>query len=379
MAEQLAIAGGEPVFPNGPPDWPTASPEIIESVQDALRDGYWGKYESLLTEQLCEKVSELFNNEHVLLCSSGTIAVELALRGVGVKQGDEVILAGYDFPGNFRAIEAAGAFPVLVDVVEGGWTMNADLVSNALSEKTKAVLVSHLHGQVADIRAIRNAISGKEDVAIVEDNCQSPGGLDGNLPLGAQADVGVLSFGGSKLLSAGRGGAVLTNDEDVLQRAKIFSNRGNDAFPFSQLQAAALLPQLETLAAMSVLRHSNVKMLLELTKDQTVLSPLKQLGQENTLLPAYYKLAWLFHPTANLVDRQTFICAIQAEGVAIDSGFRGFTKRSKRRCRISGALSHSQAAADSTLLLHHPVLLKSEAVIEKVAHAILKVIAGFAG
>ena len=85
-----------------------------------------------------------------MLLSSGTVAVEVALRAVDVQPGSEVILAAYDFPGNFRAIEAIGARPVIVDVVENGWVLDADQVAEAIGPETRAIIASHLHGQVAD-------------------------------------------------------------------------------------------------------------------------------------------------------------------------------------------------------------------------------------
>ncbi len=371
---QLALHGGPPTIPEGPPSWPRTTREIENSVSEALSDGSWGKYESRWTQNLIEKLAAQFQSEHVVLCSSGTIAVELALRGVGVRADDEVILAGYDFPGNFRAIEEIGALPVLVDVIQDGWIIDPTAVSDSISNKTKAIVVSHLHGQIADIAAIRAALDGTT-IAIVEDTCQSPGGFVEAEPLGSQGDVGVLSFGGSKLLSAGRGGAVLTNDTDIFQRAKIFANRGNDAFPLSQLQAAALLPQLNELHSYTQRRHENVKRLVELTENLKRLTSLQQ-AVAREFLPAYYKVPWLLaNPTQGGWTRDEFIQAIQAEGIAIDSAFRGFTRRSPRRCRKNGSLVNSQIAAQQTVLLHHPVLLESAETIKKVASAIERVLA----
>ena len=141
--------------PAGRFPWPIVSDEIKSNVDQALADGSWGQYDGRWTDELTVKLQQEFKSQQVTLCSSGTVAVELALRGAGVKPGDEVILAGYDFPGNFRAIEAIGAKPVLVDVVEDGWVIDANHVQAALSDLTSAIIVSHLHGQVADIGSIR--------------------------------------------------------------------------------------------------------------------------------------------------------------------------------------------------------------------------------
>src|SRR5437763_375725 len=96
---------------------------------------------------------------------------------------------------------------------------------------------------------------------IVEDACQCPGALIDGKRAGAWGDVGVLSFGGSKLLTAGRGGAILTADAGAHQRARLWQNRANVVCPLSELQAAVLLPQLETLDARNARRLEQVRRL----------------------------------------------------------------------------------------------------------------------
>ena len=104
----LAIEGG-PRCCTARGAWPPADEQILEALQQAFADGSWGSYQGRYCDRLCEAISALFQSQFVTLCCSGTYAVELALRGLGVTAGDEVLLAGYDFPGNFRAIEAIGA------------------------------------------------------------------------------------------------------------------------------------------------------------------------------------------------------------------------------------------------------------------------------
>ena len=225
----LAIDGGPPSVDSAPFQWPFANEAIRNAVSEAMSDGSWGQYDGRWTQNLIELLKQNFQSKEAMLCSSGTIAVELALRGAGVQADSEVVLAGYDFPGNFRAIEAIGARPVLVDVVPNGWVLNAEQLADALTPQTSAVIVSHLHGQVADLEQIQAVIhdhnlSGERQVILVEDACQVPGGSLHGKPLGSWGDVSALSFGGSKLLSAGRGGAILTDHSDILQRAKSLLN-----------------------------------------------------------------------------------------------------------------------------------------------------------
>ena len=109
---ELAINGGAAVLPEGPPRWPRNHEAVKAALAAAYTDGSWGRYHGPHCERLCELLTQLCGVRHAWLCCSGTIAVELALRGLKIGPGDEVILAAYDFPGHFRAIEAVGARPV---------------------------------------------------------------------------------------------------------------------------------------------------------------------------------------------------------------------------------------------------------------------------
>jgi dTDP-4-amino-4,6-dideoxygalactose transaminase len=365
-------------LPAGPPAWPRPDEEVREALAATYADGSWGRYAGPHTERLIELLAGIHGVPHVSLCSSGTIAVELALRGLKIGPGDEVILAAYDFSGNFRAVEAVGARPVLMDLTANRWTLDPDQLVAAVAPQTKAVIVSHLHGSLADMRRICQ-FAAEHGLGVVEDACQVPGAIVQGRPAGAWGDCGVLSFGGSKLLTAGRGGAILTSRDDVLQRIRIFSQRGNEAFPLSELQAAVLLPQLPKLAAANQQRLAAVKQLLALLGDLPGLEPLP-LAADDQNQPAFYKLPWLLTGNDDACDspqfeqlRRRFIAAIQAEGVLIDEGFRGFARRTSNRCRVVGELPNARRIAAGTVLLHHPVLLESAETIDKVGDAICKV------
>lgn len=364
---RLAIQGGDPTFPQGPPKWPVADEAIAKSLNDALESGQWGVYEGDLTAQLHNGLQMEFQLSDSLLCSSGTVSVELALRGVGVKRGDEVILCAYDFPGNFRSIEAIGAVPVLVDAIANSWAMNHENVDDAISEKTSAIVVSHLHGQTGDVKTIADIVR-PAGIKIVEDVCQSPGGWGDGQMLGAVGDVATFSFGGSKLLTAGRGGAILSNDEATIQRAKIFAHRGNDAFPLSQIQAALLLPQIKQLPVRNQRRHQAARKVADSVNRLGGLMSLA-ISNANDAIGAYYKLPIMIQADSPF-DRGKFLSAIQAEGVAMDIGFRGFAKRSTRRCRHAGSLANAAWAAENTMLLHHPILLSEDEQIDRLTNAI---------
>lgn len=372
----LVIHGGSPAFPEGPPAWPLPDPEVRELLRSMAEDGSWGRYHGPHGQRLIDALAAFHEIEFVWPCCSGTFAVELALRALQVGPGDEVILAGYDFGGNFRAVESVGALPVLVDLEANRWTMALDSLETACSERTRVLLVSHLHGGLVDMSKLRD-FADYRGLVIVEDACQVPGARVQGRRAGSWGDVGVLSFGGSKLLSAGRGGSILTKHPGVYQRAKIFCERGNDAFPLSELQAGVLLPQLHKLDALNARRYEHVQSLLTACADLPNLAfPQSSIADSR---PAYYKVGmfWVGMP-GGTTTRETLIHALQAEGIACDAGFRGFLQRSSKRCRRIGELPHARRATEQTIVLHHPVLATDERTVRRLAETIVEVAQAFA-
>src|SRR5262245_17259960 len=288
-----AFLGGPPAFPDGPPLWPSEDEEVLSALQAAYADRSWGRYDGPHSCRLVEQLRRMHGAEHVVLCSSGTIAVELALRGLKIGPGDEVILAAYDFAGNFRAVEAIGAHPVLVDLADQTWTLDGDLLPGAIGPQTKAIIVSHLHGTLAEMPRIID-VARAAGLAVVEDACQAPGAVVSGRVAGNWGDVGIHSFGGSKLLTAGRGGAILTANAAVAQRIRIYNQRGNEAFPLSELQAAVLAPQLAKLNERNRQREAAVVRLRSRLARAPDLITSFQRAED---LPAYYKLGLLYRPS----------------------------------------------------------------------------------
>lgn len=349
------------LFPDGPPSWPLRDAAIRASLLESFESGDWGRYHGTSLPKLQAELSAMHDSRWVHCCSSGTVAVELALVGLGVGSGDRVLLAAYDFPGNFASIEAVGAVPILIDVQPRTWTVDAQSIARAHEEfSPKAAIVSHLHGGLAPMREIMD-VAAQTGLSIVEDFCQCPGAIVDSRPVGTWGDVSVTSFGGSKLLSTGRGGAVLGNDPVHQQRIRIYNDQGNERFPLSELQAAVLLPQLTKLDEWNRHRQRQVERLVDGIGDIPSLTPVDT-SQSSERFPAYYKLA--FHCD----DADALVAALRAQGVAADRGFRGFVRR-KRRCLALGELDAAQAAANSTMILHHPILAADDEQIDRLVSA----------
>ena len=348
-------------------DTKTHDPLVREALESAWSDGSWNAYNGRHSARLEERIRDWLHVEHVLLCCSGTFGVELALRAAGVGPGAEVALAAYDFPGNFRAIEAVGAKPVLVDLEPGRWRICHEEIFQTDTKNMKALIVSHLHGDLAPMQTIVEA-ARRRDMLVIEDVCQAPGAMIEGRPAGAWGDVSVFSFGGSKLLSAGRGGAVCVRDPVLAQRGRIFCDRGNHAFPLSELQCAVLLPQLDFLESANRARGAGVEQIAKSWRDLGVsnLTPLEPHGLPDQ--SSYYKLGW--RVTASLGDdlleqaRDRIATVCSRRRVPLEPGFRGFAKRTGNRCRRISNLHEAKLAAASTLVLKHNVLTTGPAAID---------------
>lgn len=303
---------------------------------------------------------------HVRLTCSGTMGVQLGLAAVNLQAGDEVILAGYDFPGNFRAIEQLGGFPVLVDV-DIELRIGLEQLEAARSAKTRAIIVSHLHGSLADMRGIMGW-AREHEVAVVEDACQAPGAnVQGRLA-GTWGDVGVHSFGGSKLITAGRGGAVITDDAVAAQRMTVYAEQGNDAYPLSELQAAVLVPQLARLSDRNQARQAAAAQLYQLLADHP---QLRMIGGDDLHQASYYKIGIaLGDERLQRQTRDEWTAAARQQGIPLDAGFRSFTHRSRRRCRQAGSLEQSHRAGTQLAVLHHPILLTDPQNLQRIAAAL---------
>jgi perosamine synthetase len=207
---------------------------------------------------------------------------------------------------------------------------------------------------------------------VIEDAAQCPGALVQGRRAGTWGDVGTLSFGGSKLLSAGRGGAILTHHADVAQRGRLHLLRGNVVCPLSELQAAVLLPQLDKLDVRNAHRAGSVARLRERLADVPGLRFLINRAADSE--PGYYKLGWQFDAARFGLSRAEFVAALRAEGIALDEGFRALhVGRSPSRFRRAGELGESERAHHGMLVLHHPVLLGTAADLEEVVVAVEKI------
>ncbi|MCM2374401.1 DegT/DnrJ/EryC1/StrS family aminotransferase [Aporhodopirellula aestuarii] len=375
---------------DGWPTWPLQSQAIFDSIQRVWASGEWGHYQSTIHDECVAAVTRAMSAQFaaespipspwisfgervgrqpdVRLCSSGSVAIELALRACGITAGDEVVVAAYDYPGNFRTIELLGATPVLVDVRSGGVTIDPESLSRISGDSVKAVVVSHLYGELADVIAIRE-ICDQRNWMLIEDACQVPGagwcsGAHTDhappptfIPVGAVADIATLSFGGSKLLSAGNGGAVVTRDDRLSARLRAYGDRPSDACAFSALQCAALIPQLEML---DLLNHHRAHMAGRLRAwdwSSCNAAPIGHIADDQR--PAFYKFALI---AGDGQERSELLSRLRRIGLPVGEGFRGMHATSDRRSRKPVPLDCSRDLSERCVVIDHRALLADDLI-----------------
>ena len=361
-----AIFGGDPIRSEPPPNWPRNDPAILAAMQRAFAAGTWGHYDGPAVELLAARIGEHWGVPRVLPCASGTLAVEISLQAFGVGVGDEVVLSAYDYEGNFLTVLALGAVPVLVDCRSVDAQIDVSLIEPALTPKTRAVIVSHLHGGIADVVGVVE-ICRPRGVGVLEDAAQMPGAiLSGGRRAGTTGDLGVISFGGSKLMSCGRGGAILANDARAGQRAANILKRGVQQWAvISELQASILMPQFETLDFDRLRRHEWLRRLRTGCADL----PLAVMDADGE--PDFYKLGLFVDVARWGADAKFLSTALRAENFAVDPGFRPLMiGRSPSRFRAASDLTKAAALPDRLMKLHHPTMLEGDSSADALATAL---------
>jgi dTDP-4-amino-4,6-dideoxygalactose transaminase len=326
---------------------------VEESVKRSLQSTSWCSYQGENLEKLTSWFSSSTDCRFVRLCSSGTLGVELALRSIQLGKDDEVLLSGYDYPGNFKSIEDIPAKVVLCNPPSSRrWTLGLEDIEQTVAPKTKAMVITHLHGELAPMPEIMDW-AVRRGIFVIEDACQSHGAKIGNRAAGAWGHLGVFSLGGSKLVSAGRGGVVVTDDELFSQRMKVYCERGNDAFALSEIQAALALPQCELLGETHAKRFASAD---RLRSQLMRYSWLETVPCQPESSQAFYKFGICIKGGANKPLRDLVLAKLIEHGIEAGTGFAGFANRSRKRFRTANTLDATQSVADNTIVIHHTML-----------------------
>ena len=192
------------------------------------------------TENCEREIREMFNVKRAVLMTSGTASLTSALIGMGVGPGDEVIIPAYTYIATALAVVSTGAMPVVAEIDETLMLDPLD-IENKITERTKVILPVHMMGYPCDMEKIM-AIAKKHNLYVLEDACQGNGGFFKGKRLGSIGDAGAFSFNYFKIISAGEGGALLTNNQDIFEKALIYHDSGAIAYFGDQMNGFSTEP-----------------------------------------------------------------------------------------------------------------------------------------
>lgn len=243
---------------------PSAGPSItekeIELVTEAVRHG-WYENRNMHLDKFVSEFRDYLGMKHVLPTANCTSAIHLAMISLGIKPGDEVIVPDITWVSSASPVTYVGAKPVFVDIDKDDWCISPKAFEKAITKKTKAAVVVNLLGNMPKMDELME-IAGKHQIPIIEDNAEAIGAEYKSKKAGTFGDISVFSFNATKLMIAGQGGVLATNNKDYFDTAKLFQHHGIDQekegkyywsyeigynYQWTNMQAALALAQLRRL------------------------------------------------------------------------------------------------------------------------------------
>ena len=242
---------------------PLCVPEIRGNewkyIKECL-DTNWVSSAGSYVDRFENDFATFLNAKKTVVMSNGTSALYLALKALDIKEGDEVIVPSLTFISSVNVIRYVGANPVFVDVCRDTFAMDVEEVEELITSKTKAILPVHLYGHPVDMDFLME-IARKYNIYVVEDATESLGSLYKKDHTGTIGDIGCFSFNGNKLITTGGGGMLVTNNEEIGERAKFLSTQAkvvieNKAFYHPEVGYNFRMPNI--LAAMGCAQLENI-------------------------------------------------------------------------------------------------------------------------
>ena len=343
---KLAINGGSKFRRQPFIEWPVHDQKEVAAVTQVIESGKWWRFAYGEGVELREKTSGadraqcvLFQEEFAryheakygLACANGTAAIEIGLKALGIGPGDEVIVPSYTYVGTATAVLQVNAIPIFVDIDPRTYNMDPARVEEAITDRTRAIVPVHFAGQSVDMDALQ-AIARKHKLFVVEDAAHAHGSEWKGRKVGAIGDLGTFSFQASKTMTAGEGGAIVTNKVELARLCDSYIWAGREVgrpwyefyrlgwnYRMTELQGAVLRVQLSRLEEQVERRMQNAAYLTqELAKIEGI-EPLYV--DPRTTKHGYYIYMLKFKPEVWGISKDLFMDALIAEGLEVFKGY----------------------------------------------------------
>ncbi|MGV8093254.1 MAG: DegT/DnrJ/EryC1/StrS family aminotransferase [Mangrovibacterium sp.] len=335
-----ALLGGKPVREKAWPKWPYWDPATMdEEVLKVIRSGVWSRAD--ITTEFERQWAETLGAKRCLAVVNGTNALIAALTQLNIGGGDEVLVPPYTFITTVAAVLNTGAMPVFVDVDPETFQMDPDKIEAKITSRTRAILPVHILGLPADMPRIME-IAQKHNLLVIEDACQAHLAEINHKKVGTIGDAGCFSFQNSKNLPIGEGGAIVSNNDEFMDRCFSYNNYGNPygtvvgdvgagtlilgtKLRITEYQSAIGLLQLKHLKEQTDLRSENAAYLKSKIQDIPGIVPYKLYSHVTKAV--FHLFPFRFDQEEfDGISRSIFIKALNAEGIPCSGGYATLNK-----------------------------------------------------
>jgi len=348
-AGALAIQGGSPIRTTPFTSWPIIAENDEKNWHDILWHKQWCRWSAKPSSvlQFEEAWKSMTGAKYCLATASGTTALITSLNALDINPGDEVIVPPYTMVATIDAVLLQHALPVFVDTDRETFQIDANKIEAAVTSQTRCILPVHLGGSPANIDEILE-VARKHNVPVVEDCCQAHLAEWRHQKVGTLGALGCFSFQGSKNLNSGEGGAVLTNQQELIERCMSFHNHGRVVPPtgywgtpmigegvkfvmigtncrMPEFQGALLLAQATRLEAQSRTRTENATYLTKLLREIPGITPARMYDGCTRNAYHLYMLRYDQEHFSGL-PRARFVKCLKAEGIPCHEGYRPLNK-----------------------------------------------------
>lgn len=352
------------------PVWPVYDKLEIKALEDTLKSGKWGSIDGNRVNEFEKKFAKFHDAKFGICVNSGTKALEIALKALGIKPDDEVIVPAYTFIATAYAVAELGAKPVFVDIDSNSYNISPIEIEKAVTKKTKAIIPVHFAGMPADMEKIMK-VAKKYNLFVIEDAAQAHGAEFRGRKVGTIGDISIFSFQSSKNITCGEGGIILTNNEGLAKKCRSLVNCGRkEGEPWymhyilggnsrlTEFQAAILLAQLTRLKNHIKIREKNAKLLTEGLRKIPGIEPLKR--DKNVTVHSYHLYIFKYKSKYfNGLPKDKFIKALNAESIPAASGYiMPLTRQPAfKDLKITKTFRASEQACKEAVWLPHHILL----------------------
>lgn len=392
--DKLVIKGGNPTRVKPWPSWPIHGEKERKNLLEVLESGKWWYGENV--REFEEKFAAFQDANFGITCTNGTAALETCLVALGVGKGDEVIVPPYTFIATASTVLKVNAIPIFADIELDTANIDPKDIERKITAKTKAIVPVHFAGLPCDMDAL-NEIAEKNDLCILEDACHSWGSRWKGKGTGALGDCGVFSFQMSKNITSGEGGIILTDNEDLADIARSYTNCGRgkdkpwyehyrlgDNLRMTEFQAAILLAQLTRLKDQTIKREENASYLNEKLKGISGIALMRE--DERVTRRSYHIYMFRFIEEEWGITRGKFLKALNAEGIPASGGYshpiyqNPFFQSEEIKDLFSEWADYKDVYCPNTekfcsesVWLSHPVLLAGKEDMDDIEKAVRKV------